>query len=224
MILALHQEGLPDYWGIETITRSSFITTGGIYQEGLPDYWGIETLPALRCSYLQKYPNQEGLPDYWGIETSFLRRALYLYSQPIRKDYPTTGVLRLFNRWGKRNAVKLVHQARIRKDYPTTGVLRLNKGYVFRGVAFYQEGLPDYWGIETYLHPQLYDQGRRPIRKDYPTTGVLRPIPNPCKTHCYILNQEGLPDYWGIETCRQMSVRVRAVLRRSGRITRLLGY
>ena len=63
-----HQEGLPDYWGIET---PQFIRLGyGLldYQEGLPDYWGIETL----CDNLRVvafFTDQEGLPDYWGIET-----------------------------------------------------------------------------------------------------------------------------------------------------------
>ena len=38
------QEGLPDYWGIETILWRKFIKKLRKYQEGLPDYWGIETL------------------------------------------------------------------------------------------------------------------------------------------------------------------------------------
>ena len=39
----MHQEGLPDYWGIETF-RYGLETKGAIEnQEGLPDYWGIET-------------------------------------------------------------------------------------------------------------------------------------------------------------------------------------
>ena len=73
---------------------------------------------------------------------------------------------------------------------------------------FDQEGLPDYWGIETpFCQPQ--------IRKDYPTTGVLKlPSAN---------YQEGLPDYWGIETCSTIAPRIKFWML-SGRITRLLGY
>ena len=44
MIFVSDQEGLPDYWGIETnllICQSSCVCR--FYQEGLPDYWGIET-------------------------------------------------------------------------------------------------------------------------------------------------------------------------------------
>ena len=37
-------------------------------QEGLPDYWGIETQQSPHHPNLQRR-NQEGLPDYWGIET-----------------------------------------------------------------------------------------------------------------------------------------------------------
>ena len=39
-------------------------------------------------------PNQEGLPDYWGIETHPRQHKQHLYRK-IRKDYPTTGVLKL---------------------------------------------------------------------------------------------------------------------------------
>ena len=63
----------------------------------------------------------------------------------------------------------------IRKDYPTTGVLKLLMSPAFQAFSHNnQEGLPDYWGIETYPlfhHPLL-------------------------EPHY----QEGLPDYWGIET------------------------
>ena len=65
------------------------------HQEGLPDYWGIETqVPAVpvRGSFRQY---QEGLPDYWGIETVFPADMFDAESNPIRKDYPTTGVLKL---------------------------------------------------------------------------------------------------------------------------------
>ena len=43
----MHQEGLPDYWGIETNIISR-VFKGHSYQEGLPDYWGIETIVAIR--------------------------------------------------------------------------------------------------------------------------------------------------------------------------------
>ena len=90
--------------------------------------------------------NQEGLPDYWGIETFFYENISFNMSS-IRKDYPTTGVLRLLTA----------------------------KDGIDEGKASDQEGLPDYWGIETYLHD------------------LLQYIPT-------ISYQEGLPDYWGIET------------------------
>ena len=39
------------------------------------------------------------------------------------------------------------------------------------------------------------------IRKDYPTTGVLKLIASVCVFfHRITSHQEGLPDYWGIET------------------------
>ena len=62
------QEGLPDYWGIETNTVDTLALKNGIWnQEGLPDYWGIETCKVfVDCV---TFANQEGLPDYWGIET-----------------------------------------------------------------------------------------------------------------------------------------------------------
>ena len=87
--------------------------------------------------------NQEGLPDYWGIETRFRpgRRARI---SPIRKDYPTTGVLKPRSLGRPRT-----------HDAP------------------HQEGLPDYWGIETLL-PTYIRLSFLPIRKDYPTTGVLK--------------------------------------------------
>ena len=39
----------------------------------------------------------------------------------------------------------------------------------------YQEGLPDYWGIETFGVFQFFVNIEQ-IRKDYPTTGVLKLI------------------------------------------------
>ena len=62
-----------------------------------------------------------------------------------------------------------------------------------------QEGLPDYWGIETNFVALFF-------------YGHLPP------------HQEGLPDYWGIETCLWSRVHVVLLWFESGRITRLLGY
>ena len=42
----MHQEGLPDYWGIETDFVSGTGEQFPNHQEGLPDYWGIETFIA----------------------------------------------------------------------------------------------------------------------------------------------------------------------------------
>ena len=64
-------------------------------QEGLPDYWGIETsLSAMLSSPL--FFDQEGLPDYWGIETISNFWIGAAFDRRIRKDYPTTGVLKLY--------------------------------------------------------------------------------------------------------------------------------
>ena len=62
------QEGLPDYWGIETFHSACHLAQGANDQEGLPDYWGIETLllPALLGQSASGF-DQEGLPAYWGI-------------------------------------------------------------------------------------------------------------------------------------------------------------
>ena len=71
----IDQEGLPDYWGIETLANPEATAIGEFeYQEGLPDYWGIET---RRCALRENLSrlHQEGLPDYWGIET---RSCLFL--------------------------------------------------------------------------------------------------------------------------------------------------
>ena len=63
----------------------------------------------------------------------------------IRKDYPLTGVLKLFAENKMITSPEL-----IRKDYPLTGVLKRNTNQVStnRGQEN-QEGLPAYWGIET---------------------------------------------------------------------------
>ena len=88
----------------------------------------------------------------------------------------------------------------IRKDYPTTGVLKLITNRLRNTSWNYdQEGLPDYWGIETVLCDVWWIVGKAIIRKDYPTTGVLKLVEF-VNAWLYSLNQEGLPDYWGIET------------------------
>ena len=66
--LPFDQEGLPDYWGIETRLRRWPMRCAQPHQEGLPDYWGIETC-SRRGYGTSNDPDQEGLPDYWGIET-----------------------------------------------------------------------------------------------------------------------------------------------------------
>ncbi len=158
------QEGLPDYWGIETSIISLASVDVKTNQEGLPDYWGIET----RKYRYGEYPsdNQEGLPDYWGIETDRLWCYSPTYVDWIRKDYPTTGVLKLVS-----FGVKGFH------------------------IHKHQEGLPDYWGIETIRSAKHTDE---------------------------VTYQEGLPDYWGIETYCPDQQHLHE--QPSGRITRLLGY
>ena len=64
---SFHQEGLPDYWGIETLYACVYLFVL-VDQEGLPDYWGIETV-VVGIPNENNVPDQEGLPDYWGIET-----------------------------------------------------------------------------------------------------------------------------------------------------------
>ena len=63
-------------------------------QEGLPDYWGIETILYELLLFLDHCQNQEGLPDYWGIETCSSPWSVLWQRSRIRKDYPTTGVLK----------------------------------------------------------------------------------------------------------------------------------
>ena len=128
-----------------------------------------------------------------GVLRPFSTESIPFCSGTIRKDYPTTGVLRLWKNFSLIHT--LVH---IRKDYPTTGVLRLWKNFSL---------------IHTLVH----------IRKDYPTTGVLRLLLMVSSPECAPLYQEGLPDYWGIET--SYGTRKSLIeLVQSGRITRLLGY
>ena len=142
--------------------------------------------------------NQEGLPDYWGIETIQTDLILFHVYALIRKDYPTTGVLKLENYFFLANCC-----LRIRKDYPTTGVLKLHRDHphAFRDSRD-QEGLPDYWGIETCDRCFKIRIGVL-IRKDYPTTGVLKPRGVGAVKRHLTPDQEGLPDYWGIETYLQ---------------------
>ena len=66
-------------------------------------------------------------------------------------------------------------------------------------MKIYQEGLPAYWGIETYCFSEI-SSVQRPIRKDYPLTGVLKLFILNRAGAIYTPNQEGLPAYWGIET------------------------
>ena len=65
-----------------------------------------------------------------------------------------------------------------------------------------QEGLPAYWGIETFVAPSEFDLFVNAfIRKDYPLTGVLKlPMLFGQFGVGEIVDQEGLPAYWGIET------------------------
>ena len=72
MSISMDQEGLPDYWGIETPLQCLLLQVHQCFnQEGLPDYWGIETHHTVTTPVLYSFFDQEGLPDYWGIETSF---------------------------------------------------------------------------------------------------------------------------------------------------------
>ena len=86
----------------------------------------------------------------------------------------------------------------IRKDYPLTGVLKLFKIDKKAMLRFAnQEGLPAYWGIETSIMHSFSSQNRL-IRKDYPLTGVLKLFKIDKKAMLRFANQEGLPAYWGI--------------------------
>ena len=125
--------------------------------------------------------NQEGLPDYWGIEKYIAHSNIHHFV--IRKDYPTTGVLKL---WEFLSIDLLCHL--IRKDYPTTGVLKplcesrctqigllamlIRKDYPTTGVL--KLCLSRLKSLTMY-----YAQG---IRKDYPTTGVSK-LSNFCLHH-----------------------------------------
>ena len=113
--------------------------------------------------------HQEGLPDYWGIETGTQSR-FCIMELLIRKDYPTTGVLKL-SRHGTNLKVEETDQEGL-PDYWGIETYLLGTASVIN--CENQEGLPDYWGIETNI-----------LWKDATWSSV---------------NQEGLPDYWGIET------------------------
>ena len=69
---------------------------------------------------------------------------LWLCDGPcIRKDYPTTGVLK-----PRTDGSAPLDPEQIRKDYPTTGVLKPHVvGKFGLGHEAHQEGLSDYWGI-----------------------------------------------------------------------------
>ena len=62
------------------------------------------------------------------------------------------------------------------------------------------EGLPDYWGIETICSRGMFLIFILFIWKDYPTTGVLKLAYDAYFLQYYLIDLEGLPDYWGIET------------------------
>ena len=74
-----NQEGLPDYWGIETFKQWHAVFVNLKYQEGLPDYWGIETLFQAFFRCFSRKSDQEGLPDYWGIETEIHKKIGMLF-------------------------------------------------------------------------------------------------------------------------------------------------
>ena len=111
------------------------------------DYPTTGVLKLIKFRYINSawHINQEGLPDYWGIETIYFIQLALLFVQPIRKDYPTTGVLK-----------------------------RIRSSFLAISISFYQEGLPDYWGIETEQYKNHCYYAYPKIRKDYPTTGVLK--------------------------------------------------
>ena len=133
-------------------------------QEGLPDYWGIETRGAFKPNHFtHMFPPiyQEGLPDYWGIETYFKR-----HPHLLAYDYPTTGVLTsrcllsptrkhqegLPDYWGIETRTRKLHKPNCDQE-GDTGVLKLNTSTCLnlQVPKVNQEGLPDYWGIETSL-------------------------------------------------------------------------
>ncbi len=93
-----------------------------------------------------------------------------------------------------------------------------------RAIAFHQEGLPAYWGIETIPIILFHQKYVAFIRKDYPLIGVLK-LSRKSSLHPLLASsdQEGLPAYWGIETISFVaSFTISSSV--SGRITRLLGY
>ena len=53
------------------------------HQEGLPDYWGIETLSCIFRFLPFEFAHQEGLPDYWGIETINSSQLNLVHLQPL---------------------------------------------------------------------------------------------------------------------------------------------
>ncbi len=93
------------------------------------------------------FANQEGLPAHWGIET-IASLAKTITVNLIRKDYPLIGVLKHAHLVG----VSVHALSFIRKDYPLIGVLKRDGRFIKVAETFEnQEGLPDYWGIETIL-------------------------------------------------------------------------
>ena len=74
-----------------------------------------------------------------------------------------------------RSMLLFIVSAAIRKDYPLIGVLKLKP---------FQRLWTDF---------AVY------IRKDYPLIGVLKHVPRRIEVGVSRDDQEGLPDYWGIE-------------------------
>ena len=113
----------------------------------------------------------------------------------------------------------------IRKNYPLIGVLKhVTLDLECYCVAtFDQEELPAYWGIETIFFLAVRFLVVVFIRKNYPLIGVLKLHVERENFHRHRLNQEELPAYWGIETCKSIEAASGAISL-SGRITRLLGY
>ena len=120
-------------------------------QEGLPDYWGIETY-ALCCNARTSSDNQEGLPDYWGIETCRFYQTSCAEDPSIKQDYPTIGVLK---QWVVKACV-LVNVCELERATAYWGIEILSACSNHETCkSNHQEGLPNYWGIETIVRLHL---------------------------------------------------------------------
>ena len=90
----------------------------------------------------------------------------------IRKDYPTTGVLKRKLDLSTGDSQDCL----IRKDYPTTGVLKRILQNVFSVASGeIRKDYPTTGVLKLLLSSHLVDPKYMHIRKDYPTTGVLKP-------------------------------------------------